>query len=216
VELVCACVCTYQEPSVYLRAFAILRAGHVLACICTHWGLHTFEHIESWECVCMCCACLESGIFLHLSGADRVSLYVGQYQELSVCTHVSACVKRLACTCMCLFVSSYVSQYQELSMNVHVSALLEILSWICMCWPVSRAGRVFACFSTIQEPVMEVHVLARIKSLACSSTSWPLSKAEHVSALVGVHSEQWCCLHILSCISEGFACDCMCLHLPKT
>ena len=63
---------------------------------------------------------------------------------------------------------------------------------------------------------MEVHVLARIKSLACSSTSWPLSKAEHVSALVGVHSEQCCCLHILSCISEGFACDCMCLHLPKT
>ena len=60
---------------------------------------------------------------------------------------------------------------------------------------------------------MEVQVSARMKSSACSSTSWPLSKAEHVSALVDVHSDQCCCLHILSCISEGFACDCMCPRL---
>ena len=46
-------------------------------------------------------------------------------------------------------------------------------------------------------------------------TSWLVSKAEHLSALVGVHSEQCCHVDILSFI-EGFACVCMCMHLPKT
>jgi hypothetical protein len=77
-------------------------------------------------------ACVARGIFLHLSRADRV--YVGQYQELSVYIHVSACIESLPSTCTCWFVlvpeceSSCVGQYQELSMNLHVSALLESLS----------------------------------------------------------------------------------------
>jgi hypothetical protein len=200
VERVYACVCTYQAcVCVCLR---VLRAGHVSACVCTHWGLrvwlHMFERIESWECVC---ACWESGIFLHLSafikGWRRIFIIIYKNKCWPVsrakrCTHASTCIKSLACTCMCWFVSGYgrVGQHQELSVILHVSALMKIQSWFfSMCWPVSRAEHVLVCVFTIREPGMRMQVSARIKSSACTSTSWPVLKAEHVSALVGVHSE---------------------------
>ena len=127
-ERVSACVCTYQEPSVYLHEFALFESWACLS-MCLHtWGLrvwlYAFEGIKSWECVCMCCACLESGIFLHLSRADRVYLHVGQYREVSVCKHVSACIESLACTCMCwvciiMCVGQYHTSYLYAYMNTY-------------------------------------------------------------------------------------------------
>jgi hypothetical protein len=74
----CACVCTYQEPIVYLLAFARFESRTCFSmCLHTLRAESSFERIKSWECVCMCCACLESGIFcifLHLLRADQVSL----------------------------------------------------------------------------------------------------------------------------------------------
>ena len=72
---VCACVCTYQEPIVYALAFAHFESRTCFS-MCLHTLgadslLHAFEGIKSWKCVCMCCACLESGILLHPSASTK-------------------------------------------------------------------------------------------------------------------------------------------------
>jgi hypothetical protein len=75
----------------------------------------------------MCCACLESGIFLHLSRADRECLQSRaedvytcfcMYQELGMYLHVF--VRIIMC--------EPVSRAEHELDDVHVSALLEILS----------------------------------------------------------------------------------------
>ena len=81
------------------------------------------------------CACVESGTFLHLLRADGASLNVGQYRELSACTHVSAYIGSLACVCICWFVSGAGGD-------------------IIMCGPVSKAEHECACPSASGDSVM--------------------------------------------------------------
>ncbi len=134
----CAYACTYQELSVCLHVF-VSAFVHLLLSV---W-LHEFERIKTPAIHMHLCA---------LIGSWLVILCVGQCQELSMCTHVSACIECLACNCMCWFISgagcklSCVGQYQKPSVNLHVPALMKIQSWFCMCWPVSRAERVLGVF----------------------------------------------------------------------
>jgi hypothetical protein len=81
------------------------------------------------------CTCVGSGTFLHFLRADGASLNVGQYGELSACTHVSAHIKSLACACICWFVSGAGGD-------------------IIMCLPVSKAEHECACPSASGDSVM--------------------------------------------------------------
>jgi hypothetical protein len=117
----------------------------VSACVCTHWGL--------WGCGCMrlnvsraesvpacVCACLESGIFLHLSRADQVSLYVGHYQELSMCacfqSNVICCERNTDTTAICRnrIQLSKQDKYTWISINMYMYVYVYMFAkylWKC-------------------------------------------------------------------------------------
>jgi hypothetical protein len=159
---VCACICTYWGLSVCPYLFActhlhVSRAKRVFARDCLFWEPDMFQHmseyIEGWECGCMrlnlakaesvpacVCACLESGIFLHLSRADQVSLYVGHYQELSMCacfqSNVICCERNTDTTAICRnrIQLSKQDKYTWISINMYMYVYVYMFAkylWKC-------------------------------------------------------------------------------------
>ncbi len=111
------CMYTWWSACVHVPA-RIKSQACICACSLVLRARHVSAYIEGWECGCMrlnlakaesvpacVCACLESGIFLHLSRADQVSLYVGHYQELSMCacfqSNVICCERSTDTTAIC-------------------------------------------------------------------------------------------------------------------
>jgi hypothetical protein len=135
---------------------------------------------------------------------DQVSSYVGPYQELGVCTHVSSCIKSLACTvgCMCQCVSGATRERECIKDWVH----------ICPSWPLSRFGHGSACINLYQK--LSVYLRASSRFVSTFLSFLVLFSNKHLILRAGYAAIHIKCSACTGRI-ESWACDCILWFLSR-